>query len=553
MNRDKTFHDKKQRKIGSDLSRVVAVMLAVLGFAVVTLSVSLFSSLVTKMLEERCVSATNILAYELAQDGVSDDTNLMLDELKSRLGCELTIFEGNTRAYTTVVQNGRRVVGTKLSDAISAIVLQQGKSYVGEADILNEKYLCSYVPTTDASGQVNGLIFAGISKATASQQTLLVIVLSVGVSAAAIVVCAALLTIYLKRRVTVPLSEISRTAQRLERGDLGLASNEDIQVKVYANDEIGELGIIFEKTILRMRSYIGEISDILGAIADGDLTSQVRQEYVGDFVSIKQSLEGIEVTLSNTMRQIADSAGQVSSRASHVSTNAQTVARGASEQAGEVQQLAATIGEISRDAERTTQAAGEVGRSAEQASAQLGLSMEYVKHMNESMEQISRSSEEISKIISTIEGIAFQTNILALNAAVEAARAGSAGKGFAVVSDEVRNLATKSDEAAKATKVLIESAIAAVNDGSGAVSKVTESLEKTNEIASDMTTKMAVVVEAVEKQTTAITQVTLGIDRISDVVQTNSATSGKSAAASEELTSQAGMLMRLVDFFRLKR
>ena len=114
MNRDKTFHDKKQRKIGSDRSRVVAVMLAVLGFAVVTLSVSLFSSLVTKMLEERCVSATNILAYELAQDGVSDDTNLMLDELKSRMGCEFTIFEGDTRAYTTVVQNGRRVVGTKL-------------------------------------------------------------------------------------------------------------------------------------------------------------------------------------------------------------------------------------------------------------------------------------------------------------------------------------------------------------------------------------------------------------------------------------------------------
>ena len=553
MKRDRPFQGGKQKKIGRDLGWVVAVMLAVSVIAVVALSVSLFSSLVTKMLEERCVSATNMLAYELSRGGGADDANLMLDELKSRMGCELTIFEGDTRAYTTVVQNGRRVVGTKLSAAVSAIVLQQGKSYVGEADILEEKYLCSYVPTTDASGRVNGLIFAGISKVSADRQTLLVIALSAGVSAAAIVVCAALLALYLKKRVSVPLSEITRIAERLERGDLGLDGNETIRVKIYANDEIGMLGRIFEKTILRMRSYIGEISDILGAIADGDLTNQVRQEYVGDFVSIKRSLEGIEATLSDTISQIADSAGQVSSSAGHVSSSAQAQAQGATEQASAVQELAATIGEISRDAGRTAQAAEEAGQSVEQAGAQLGVSVEYVKHLNAAMEQISQSSEEISKIISTIENIAFQTNILALNAAVEAARAGVAGKGFAVVADEVRNLASKSDEAAKATKELIEGSIAAVNDGSGVVDKVTESLERTNEIAGGVTTKMAVVVEAVEKQTAAINQVTEGIEQISSVVQTNSATSEESAAASEELTSQAGLLKRLVSSFRLKR
>ena len=553
MKRDRPFQGGKQKKIGRDLGWVVAVMLAVSVIAVVTLSVSLFSSLVTKMLEERCVSATNMLAYELSRGGGADDANLMLDELKSRMGCELTIFEGDTRAYTTVVQSGRRVVGTKLSAAVSAIVLQQGKSYVGEADILEEKYLCSYVPTTDAGGRVNGLIFAGISKASADRQTLLVIALSAGVSAAAIVVCAALLALYLKKRVSVPLSEITRIAERLEQGDLGLAGNETIRVKTYANDEIGMLGRVFEKTILRMRSYIGEISDILGAIADGDLTNQVRQEYVGDFVSIKRSLEGIEATLSDTISQIADSAGQVSSSAGHVSSSAQAQAQGATEQASAVQELAATIGEISRDAGRTAQAAEEAGQSVEQAGAQLGVSVEYVKHLNAAMEQISQSSEEISKIISTIENIAFQTNILALNAAVEAARAGVAGKGFAVVADEVRNLASKSDEAAKATKELIEGSIAAVNDGSGVVDKVTESLERTNEIAGGVTTKMAVVVEAVEKQTAAINQVTEGIEQISSVVQTNSATSEESAAASEELTSQAGLLKRLVSSFRLKR
>jgi methyl-accepting chemotaxis protein len=167
------------------------------------------------------------------------------------------------------------------------------------------------------------------------------------------------------------------------------------------------------------------------------------------------------------------------------------------------------------------------------------------------MERISTSSIEIGKIISTIEDIAFQTNILALNAAVEAARAGSAGKGFAVVADEVRNLATKSDEAAKATKNLIEGSIDAVTQGGTVVDRVTKALEETSQSAGQVTTQMAVVVEAVASQTQALEQVNEGIDQISAVVQTNSATAQESAAASEELSAEAASLKQLVDQFTL--
>ena len=183
----------------------------------------------------------------------------------------------------------------------------------------------------------------------------------------------------------------------------------------------------------------------------------------------------------------------------------------------------------------------------------MATSVEYVKQLNIAMDNISSSSQEIGKIIATIENIAFQTNILALNAAVEAARAGSAGKGFAVVADEVRNLATKSDEAAKATKDLIDGSINAVHEGTEAVGKVTDSLQRTNELTSGVTAMMETVVKAVENQTTAIVQVTEGIDQISAVVQTNSATSEESAAASEELSSQASLMKELLSRFKLRQ
>jgi len=533
---------------------MVAVMLAASIILVVTVSVLMFRSLVNGLLEDRCVTGTNVLAYELSRTDGQEDLNQLLDELKSRMDCEFTIFEGDTRAYTTVLQSGRRVVGTKLSDTVAAIVLTEGKSYIGEAEIVGEQYLCSYVPTKDASGAVTGLIFAGISSQEASRQTALTVLLCAALSAAVIVLCITILVRCLRRRVSAPLAQITEAARRLEEGDLGLSSRKgSIQVNVHSNDELGELARDFEKTFRQMRAYISEISTLLGAIADGDLTGSVRQEYVGDFGSIKRSLEGIEAKLRGAIGQIWENAGQVSVSSEQVSSSAQALAQGATQQASSIQELAATIGDISQQAKQTSQSAEEVNEAIRQTGEQLTLSVEHVRHLNEAMKQISSSSEEIGKIISAIEDIAFQTNILALNATVEAARAGAAGKGFGVVADEVRNLASRSDGAAKSTKQLIDSSVAAARDGSVAVEQVTAALNRANEIAGGVTARMSSVVEAVEKQTASIAQLTIGVDQISSVVQTNSASSEESAAASEELSSQADMLKHLVDTFRLER
>ena len=540
-------------RLGVKIGCVMAVMQIFFVVMAVTICVYMFRNLITGMQEESCVNGTNMLAYGLSMLSGSEDMNQILDEMKQKMGCEFTIFEGDTRKYSTVMQNGERVVGTQLSADLKQIVLEQGQSYVGEADILGINYLCSYVPTKDENGNVNGLIFAGLPTTDAEQGTANVINVISVMSLITVTVCVLFLAVYLTKRITKPLREITQMALRLEQGDLGLASQEEIRVSVHSNDEIGILGQIFEKTIRQMQVYIGEISDVLGAIAQGDLTLNAKQDYTGDFQSIRQSLDSIHAALNSTMRKIVTSSGQVSAGADQMAGTAQSLAQGTSQQASAVEEVSATVADISESARQTASAAREAGEYVGQVSAKLGVSMDYVKDLNEAMVDISDSSEKISTIVSTIESIAFQINILALNAAVEAARAGTAGKGFAVVAEEVRSLAGKSDEAAKATKELIEGSIATVDKGSHAMNRVTQALEQTNQIADGVTTKMATVVEAVEKQNVAIAQVNIGIEQISAVVQANSATGEECAATSEELSSHASLLRNLMDSFHLKR
>ncbi len=352
----------------------------------------------------------------------------------------------------------------------------------------------------------------------------------------------------LSGNISVPMRACAKRMKLLVEGDL-----QSPIPQAHGQDETAELTRSTADMVNTLNTIINDIGYLLTEMANQnfDVQSPHRDSYVGDFQSILQSMRNLKMELSGTIRQIDASAGQVSSASGQVSTGAQSLSQGSVQQASSVEELAATINEISESAKKTASAAEEAGYFVGQAGAQLGVSVEYVKELNKAMEKISSSSEEISKIINAIESIAFQTNILALNAAVEAARAGDSGKGFAVVADEVRNLASKSDEAAKATKELIESSLFSVNEGREAVTRVTEALEKTSVLAGNVTSKMDIAVEAVANQTTAIEQVTEGIDQISSVVQTNSATAQESAAASEQLSAEASSLKQLVDCFTL--
>ena len=448
---------------------------------------------------------------------------------------------------TITTQNVEREAQTDSSQKSRAAIhaaMRRGENGFGSIKASDGPRFVAYAPVKGTDGWS---VAVATPKINYLADTYFGIVIDLLVIVAAIL-ASIVVALKLSGNISNPMRACAERMKLLTQGDL-----ESPVPQVKGQDETAELTRSTAEMVTGLNTIINDISYLLTEMANQnlDIQSPHRDAYVGGFQTILLSMRTLKVELSNTMRQINASAGQVSSASNQVSMGAQSLSQGSMTQASSVEELAATITEIGDSAKRTSAAAEEAGRFVGQAGGQLGVSVEYGKELNAAMEKISSSSEEIGKIIATIENIAFQTNILALNAAVEAARAGSAGKGFAVVADEVRNLATKSDQAAKATKELIESSITAVDEGSRAVSLVTESLEQTSQSAGNVTTQMDIVVQAVENQTAAITQVTEGIDQISSVVQTNSATAQQSAAASEELSAEAASLKQLVDRFKL--
>ena len=545
-NKDKT------KRIGRKVGNLVAAMLGVSITLVVVLCVLMFYRLTMSMMQNECISGTNVLAYELSSYSGDDDKTAVLDALKQEMGCEFTIFHGDERAYTTIQQNGKRAVGTRLSSELADIVLKQGKSYVGPATILGEEHLCSYVPTYDDDGQIDGLIFAGISMSSATRQIRLTVVLSCLAGVLLIILGIVIIGAYIKRTVSGPLFRLSILAQTLEQGDLGLNQHQTMMVGINSNDEIGILSQSFDNTIKRLRNYIGEISNMLEAIANGNLTAQITQEYVGDFASIRTSLNNILQKLNTTMGQIVTSAECVSGGAEQMSTASQALSHGSMEQTSAVEELQETIRAVTESVKQTAENAQRAREQVGGMGHELTEGNQKMQEMITAMGAITSSSKEIEKIIKTIEDIAFQTNILALNAAVEAARAGSAGKGFAVVADEVRNLAAKSAEASQSTSVLIGRSINAVNQGTQIADVTAKQLENVVADTHGIEETINGIASDAQTQAEAVQQIQDQIGQITNVVQTNSSTAEESAATSQELSNQASVLKQLVKTFHLR-
>ena len=478
--------------------------------------------------------------------GYKLDNTDFVDKLKKSTGTDITIFLKDERINTTLEENGKRLIGTKLDPAIAKVVLEQKKEFADQIVLHGANYYTVYKPLLNSNNEVIGAIFAGknVDSILAIKTETLLIVCGITILIGCILVI--INNLFTKKIIVRPIEVMSKLATSFSEGNLNIH-----EIAFKSEDEIGTLARAFGLSITNINKYVTDISKNLNIMADGDMTITIDEDYVGDFGSIKDSMIRISKGLNESLSAISVSSDQVKVGSEQVSNGAQALSQGATEQASSIEELSATIADVSKDIQRNAENVDKATQYVEQTVVDVDKSNDEMKKMLSAMNDISTSSVEISKINKVIEDIAFQTNILALNAAVEAARAGSAGKGFAVVADEVRNLASKSADAAKQTTALIEGSIKVVAEGS----KIAENTAKALNGVSSNTMLVKEIIEKIDnasaQQAAAISQITQGIDQISSVIQTNSATAEESAAASEELSGQAAMLNSEVSKFKL--
>lgn len=434
-----------------------------------------------------------------------EGTNYMID----------MVLEGNSKDAKTYYETSYNSVSEALTDALDVVETESEK-------VATEEYNVSEVIRVTASALL--LLMAFISLYGASKRGKKLI-----------------------RSIVEPLKEINKASQEIAEGNL------HVQILYTSEDEIGQVAESLRNSIQKIASYIDDIDDVMEKMAEGNFAIALQNEFIGDFKNIENSLTDFTKKISKSMREVEQVAEQLFAGSAQIARAAQNLAEGATDQAGIVEELSATVNDVTQRITDNAQNAGEISKEVGLVTGSIIEENERMQNVVKAMETINETSNEISKIIDTINDIASQTNLLALNASIEAARAGEAGRGFAVVADQVSALASQSAEAAKTSTQYIEQSLMAVEHGKVIAGEAAKALDAVADSASAITDKVDGIAVASSDQSEAVQQINGGIEQIANVVETNAATAEESSASSEELAGQSNKLKELLANFKLKQ
>jgi methyl-accepting chemotaxis protein len=346
--------------------------------------------------------------------------------------------------------------------------------------------------------------------------------------------------------IVEPMQEASHVMAQVAQGKL------DVRMTGSYKGEFYNLQLSINDTVEHLSAYIEEISTVLNGLSQNDLDQSIHQEYMGSFSSIKDALTEIIGTLNIVISNVAAATSQVNTGAGRIADNSSILAEGTNKQFSATQELNAAVLLIDDSAKRSLQNIREMEDLSSEARKSAATGNDDIQAMLTAMEAIKSSSDSIVGVVNTISDIAFQTNLLALNASIEAARAGEQGKGFAVVAEEVRNLASRSQAASKETALLITESGENVKAGTEIASRAAAAFVTIRERIGQLAEITVAISQDSKNQADSVGQFGGAISEITEVVESNAATSQEVAASSRELFDQSEIIDGLVKGFRLK-
>lgn len=381
-----------------------------------------------------------------------------------------------------------------------------------------------------------------------TQTTMTVVLIAVVVIVSILAVDKMLNIVALKtiKRISDPIEVMDEAMGKLSKGDL------DEKIEYELNDEFSGIMSNTRSAMVELKKYVGNISETLQKMSERNMDVGIQQEYVGDFVEIKESLLNIIDSMNQTLFEMKTSFTQVRDGADSLADTAQAMANGAEQQSVHMRGLLDRIEQVSSTVHENTVAAEGVEALAETSMEQMAEGERKMEELTAAMDEIREGSNEIANIIEVITGIAAQTNLLALNASIEAARAGEHGKGFAVVASEIGELAGSSAQAAQNITELIQKSIATVNNGVSITDETVKMLSGISDISADISKNITAITDASRKQDDYLKNMMDNANEIASVIDENTAAAQESSALSEELLGYTDNVMSLIEKYKLR-